>query len=60
MKSTIEEEKTIEILYEITEKATEYYISILQSTNDEDVSDCIREHGLKEYTINKFKLGYTG
>ena len=60
MKSAIEEKKTIEILYEITEKAAEYYISILQNTNNEDVSDCLRERGLKEYTIKKFRIGYTG
>ena len=46
MKKQKQEEATNQILYEITEKATEYYISRLQSTNDEDVSDCLREHGL--------------
>ena len=60
MKKLNQEEATNQILYEITEKATEYYISRLQSTNDEDVLDCLREHGLKEYTINKFRIGYTG
>lgn len=60
MKKQNQEEATNQILYEITEKATEYYISRLQNTNDEDVSDCLREHGLKEYTINKYKIGYTG
>ena len=60
MKKQKQEEATNQILYEITEKATEYYISRLQSTNDEDVLDCLREHGLKEYTINKFRIGYTG
>ena len=51
---------TNQILYEITEKTTEYYISRLQNTDDEDVSTCLREHRLKEYTINKFRIGYTG
>ena len=60
MKKQNQEEATNQILYEITEKATEYYISRLQNTNDEDVSACLREHGLKEYTINKFRIGYTG
>ncbi len=59
MKKQNQEEATNQILYEITEKATEYYISRLQNTNDEDVSTCLREHRLKEYTINKFRIGYT-
>lgn len=60
MKKQNQEEATNQIFYEITEKATEYYISRLQNTNDEDVSACLREHRLKEYTINKFRIGYTG